>query len=251
MSDITSNRILRTAGWSAYVCAVISFLGAIILSLFFMNIPIPGPGVTVGNSLLDFGLVSDYLGLVANAFMLPLPFALALLTHLQFTQSDLAYPRRPLVNGIVLTLGSFGALTLLIAQALLITGAMSFEVNLIYTMIGIGLLGAWLLLGNTLGRARGNLACWLSWLGSVSGAFFLCASAFIVISQPFGVIEEGTLALQPPVLMGTLIVLAILGGLAYLVTYPLWLVGLGHQLFAASSSHAKKAEQAQSIRTLP
>ncbi len=229
MSGVTSHRTLRYAGALAYVCAVISFLGAIFLSLFFMNIPLSSPGMTVGASPLDFGLLSDYAGLVANAVMLPLPLALS-----QLTQRQLMYRRWQVLNQITPALGSAGVLALLSAQTLLVTGMMSFDENLTYSMIGLALLGAWLLLSNALGRAESVLAQWLTWLGSLTGALFLCASGFLVLSKPFDVLEGGTLALQPPALMGTLIVLAACGGLAYLVTYPLWLVGLGHQLFAAS-----------------
>src|SRR5215470_13892948 len=125
MSDAMSHRILRYAGWSAYVCAVISFLGAILLSLFFMNIPLPGPGMTVGASPLDFGLLSDYSGLVADVVMIPLPLALSVLTYRQITQHRPIRRRWLMVNRIAWTLGSLGAVALLIGQALLVTGVMS------------------------------------------------------------------------------------------------------------------------------
>ena len=176
--------------------AAISFISGIFLVLFFMNIPVPGPRVTVGTSPLDFGLLNDYVSLVADAFLLPLPLVLY-----QLTQRQLPQRRQQVLNGIALALGSLGVLTLLIGQALLVTGVMSFDVNLSFSMLGLALLGAWLLLANDLGRVGGVLVRWETWLGGLTGVGFVLAVAFLVLGKPFDVLEAGTLAVQPPALM--------------------------------------------------
>src|SRR5262249_55468076 len=140
--------------------------------------------------------------------------------------------RQQVLNGIALALGSLGVLTLLIGQALLDTGAMGFNANLSFSMLGLALLGAWLLLANYLGCVSAVLLRWQTGLGGLTGVGFFLAVAFLVLGQPFDVLEAGPLAVQPPALMGTLILLASLGALTYLVTFPLWLFGLGHRLLA-------------------
>ena len=66
-------------------------------------------------------------------------------------------------------------------------------------------------------------------------AIFLAVS-LVLLSNPFAALANastlsgGALDQQPPALVGAIIALAILGSGAYLLGFPIWLIGIGQRL---------------------
>ena len=223
MSLVKLGRFSRYAGWSAYVSALLSVVGFAFLFLLYFYALQPNVRVPGGGNPLDFGHLNDTVGLFAPLCMLPLPVALhALTSH-----------RRPGLSWAAMALGVSGLLSIILAQTLLLAQVITFEMNLPFTMIGLVLLGAWLILANQLGRVGGALSRRLGWLGELNGAAFLLAVGGVLLVNLPNALAAGRPSQQSPALFVVIIVLAIPGALAYFIGFPLWLVGLGHRLLAS------------------
>jgi hypothetical protein len=241
MSTATLDRISRYAGWAAYLSGAIAFVSGVFLSLFYLYTLAPSaPGAT---SSIDFGILNDIVGLFGTILMLPVPVALYWLTRRQ----------GPALGLIALALGLVGMLAIIVGQTLLIKDVISFDTSLPFSLIGLALMGVWLILANYLGGAGGVLARWLAWLGGLTGAALFLAVGLVLLSNPFAALADaatlsgGALDQQPPALVGAIIALAILGGGAYLLGFPIWLIGIGRRLLAAPSA----AEQGVEWRAQP
>jgi hypothetical protein len=241
MSTATLDRFGRYTGWAAYLSGVIAFISGVFLSLFYLFALTPSaPG---GTSPIDFGYLNDIVGLFSIILMLPVPVALYWLTRRQGQALSL----------VAMALGLVGMLAIIVGQTLLIKDAISFDTSLPFNLIGLALLGVWLILANYLGRAGGVLARWLAWLGGLTGAVLFLAVGLVLLSNPFAALADastlsgGALDQQPPALIGAIIALAILGGGAYLLGFPIWLIGVGRRLLAPPSA----AEQGAVWRAQP
>jgi len=237
MSTATLDRISRYAGWSAYLSGVIAFISGVLLSLFYLTTLAPStPGAT---SSIDFGILSDLVGLFGTILMLPVPVALYWLTR-----------RRGLALGLIaMALGLMGMLAIIVGQTLLIKDVISFDASLPFSLIGLALLGVWLMLANYLGRAGGALPRWLARLGGLTGAVLLLAVGLVLLSNPFAALADaatlagGALDQQPLALIGAAIALAVLGTGAYLLGLPIWLIGIGRQLLMSPIAPALRSRQ--------
>ena len=143
-------------------------------------------------------------------------------------------------------------LAIIVGQTLLIKDVISFEASLPFSLIGLALMGVWLILANYLGRARGVLARWLAWLGGLTGTALFLAVGLVLLSTPFAALADastlsgGALDQQPPALVGAIIALAILGGGAYLLGFPIWLIGLGHTLLGSQMTRELSGQRSAS-----
>ncbi|HEV8192670.1 MAG TPA: hypothetical protein VGP82_14485, partial [Ktedonobacterales bacterium] len=124
------------------------------------------------------------------------------------------------LSWVVMAFGVLGWLTISVTQALLIITRISFEVTEPFAMVGLALVGGWMIVANHLARAESALERWLTWLGELIGASFLLAVVAIVLSS---------LSDAP---IGVVFVLALPGALAFVFGFPLWLIGLGRLLAA-------------------
>jgi hypothetical protein len=238
MSTATLDRISRYAGWAAYLSGAIAFISGVFLSLFYLYTLAPSaPGAT---SSIDFGILNDIVGLFGTILMLPVPVALYWLTRRQ----------GPALGLIAMALGLVGMLAIIVGQTLLIKDVISFDTSLPFSLIGLALMGVWLILANYLGGAGGVLARWLAWLGGLTGAALFLAVGLVLLSNPFAALADaatlsgGALDQQPPALVGAIIALAILGGGAYLLGFPIWLIGIGRRLLAAPMADLKERQPA-------
>jgi hypothetical protein len=226
MSTATLDRVSRYAGWAGYLSGALAFISGVFLSLFYLYTFAPSaPGAP---SSIDFGSLNDIVGLFSTSLMLPVPVALYWLTRRQGQALGL----------VAMALGLVGMLTIIVGQKQLIEDVISFDTSLPFSLIGLALLGVWLILANYLGGAGGVLARWLAWLGGLTGAVLLLAVSLVLLSNPFA----GTaLDQQSPALIGAVIALAILGAGAYLLGVPIWLIGLGRRLLAAPAKPEQSA----------
>jgi hypothetical protein len=229
MAPATLDRITRYAGWAAYASATLGFISGVFLFLFYALGP--GSNAPGGSSPVDFGRLNDVVGLFGDIVGLPLPVALYWLTRRHGQALSI----------VAMALGVLGILTIFIAQTLLVADIINFEVNLPFAMLGLALLGSWLILANYLGRAGDVLGRWLSWLGGLTGLVFLVAVGLIVLSDPFDDLSAGALGQSSPVVIGAVIALAILGAGAYLLGFPIWLIGLGRRLLASPARSEESA----------
>jgi hypothetical protein len=227
-------RIRRYAGWSAYVSAGLAVIGDVALFLFYA-LEAPRALATGGASSQVFGPLSDNAGLFSSIFMLPLPVALYQLTAQRWRGLSWA----------AMTLGVLGLLTTIIAQMLLVARVITFAVNLPFTLGGLVLLGVWMILANHRGRAEGALPPRLAWLGELTGTALASEGGLVFLLvlasalNPALVTHLATLAQQSPALIGAAIVLAIPGALAYFLGVPIWLIGVGRRLLAATPAPAR------------
>ncbi|HEY7339478.1 MAG TPA: hypothetical protein VH591_01235 [Ktedonobacterales bacterium] len=228
MVAIEARRNLRYAGWAAYISAGLAIIGAIALLLFY-GLEAPRSIATGSDSEQFFGPLSDYAGLLQFLAMLPLAAAL----------HQLASARNQRLSRVAEMLGIAGLLTAALAQLLLVAHVISFEVNLPIVLVGMILIGVWLVMANHLGRASDALSWRLSLPGEFTGAMFAALGGLTLLFtlanaiNPTAIADFGTFLLSNPVLIGAIIVVFTPALLAYFIGVPFWLIGIGRRLFAS------------------
>jgi hypothetical protein len=230
MFGSNSTTILRYAGWSAYLSAVLGILSTVFLFVFY-GVEVPRLVAAGGAGTQVFGTLNDITGLLQLLFMLPLAVALY----------QLSSARRPSFSVAALLLGITGLLLAVVAQVLLVAQVISFAVNLPIVLTALLLIGAWLILANHLGRSAGALPARLTWVGEATGVAFVLAGCFapvVVLAGPNGPLAAaaagvGTFATQHPVISVGGIVVAAPIFLLWSFGTLIWSVWLGHRLLAA------------------
>ena len=239
MLALDSVHVRRYAGWSAYLSAGFTIIGTVFLFLFYA-LEVPRATATSGSASYVWGTLNDLAVVFQLLFMLPLTMAL----------QQLIIPRHQSLSWVALALGVVGILTAAIAQILLIARVISFEVNLPLGVAALGLIGAWMVVVNHLGRAGGILPARLAWLGEIMGAVFVLMGGLaplLAMISSFGAFVQ-----QHPVIIGAVIALAVPGFLAYFVGLPVWLVGLGRRLLTTTSAPERgKRQLVQAERLVP
>lgn len=178
-------------------------------------------------------------GLFQFLCMLPLTVAL----------HRLAPPDRRGLSQIGMTIGVVGLVAVVIAQALLVAGVLSFAVNLPFVMSAFGLFGVWMILSNQLAQTSGGLSRRLARLGTSTGIAFILMSALVLLVElingrdPSAIARVGVFVQQYPVLIVAAITLAIPLFLAFFVAVPLWLIGIGRRLTAVAQASELASEE--------
>ena len=219
----------RFGGWAAYLSAALSIIGAIDLLLFYA---LEAPQVfAVGDTAPQFfGPLSDYAGLAQFLCMLPLTVALHQLAPARYQPLSLA----------AAALGAIGLLTAALAQALLVAHIIPFEVNLPFVMVGLVLMGAWMLVASHLAYLGGAFSRRLALVGKVTGAVFVMVDAIVLVvalaftGNASATTDFGASIQQNPLLIGAIAVVLIPGLLVYVVGVPVWLIGVGRRLLASA-----------------
>ncbi len=238
MVAINATHGLRYAGWSAYICAGLSIIGAIALLLFY-GLEAPQTIATGSDSQQFFGPLSDYAGLFQFLTMLPLAVAL----------HQLAPARNQRLSRVAEILGITGLLTAALAQFLLVTHIIDFTVNLPIVLVGMVLIGVWLVVANRLGRASGALSRRLTLLGMFTGAMFAALGGLTLLTtlanaiNPTAIAHLGTSLLRNPVLIVAIIVVFTPALLAYLIGVPIWLIGIGRRLLASDKVNLARRDK--------
>jgi hypothetical protein len=214
MSAAKVDRVSRYAGWLAYLSAALTIVAAVILVSQYYYALTPGTSAPGGTSPEDLAHLNEKVGLVLSLFMLPLPVALHRLTS----------ARGWGLSWLAMAFGVLGWLTITVTQTLLIITRISFEVTQPFAMVGLTLIGVWMIVANSCVRAGAALSRWLTWLGDVIGASFLLAVAAIMLS------------LVSDALAAMIVALAIPGALAFVFGFPVWLIWLGRSLLSARTT---------------
>jgi hypothetical protein len=214
MSLVKMDRLARYAGWLAYLSAALTIVASVILVSQYYYALTPSVSAPGGTSPEDLAHLNEKVGLVVSLFMLPLPVALHRLTSARGWGS----------SWLAMAFGVLGWLAITITQTLLIITGVSFEVTQPFALVGLTMIGAWMILANHLARAGGALGRWLSWLGELIGVSFVLAVVAIVLS----VLSDA--------LIGTVFALAIPSALAFVVGFPVWLIGLGRRLLSVPAT---------------
>jgi hypothetical protein len=225
MSIVKSDCMNRYAGWLAYVSAILVVVGAVLLFLMYYYALTPVATVPGGASPDDFSRILKFVGLFTSVLMLPLPVALY-----RFT----GHPRWD-SGWVAMALGVLGWLTISLTQALLIITRINFEVTEPFAMVGVALLGVWMIAANSLARAEGALGRLVSWLGQLIGMSFVLAVVAIVLST------------VSDALITVVFVLAIPGTLAFVVGFPIWLIGLGRRFLGPPMTPELSRQQTASV----
>lgn len=184
------------------------------------------------NAPQTFGTLNDIATVFQFLCMLPLTVAL----------HRLASPDQRGFSQFGAAVGVTGLLGVVIAQALLVAGVLSFAVNLPIVMTAFALFGVWMILANHLAQTSGGLSRRLAWLGKATGAAFVVMSAIVLLAElinwrnPSALADLGTFAQQYPALEVIAIIVAIPLLLAFFVAVPLWLIRLGRRLFTIAGT---------------
>jgi hypothetical protein len=232
MSDVPSGRVLRYAGWSAYLSVGLAIVVIAFTALFYA-LEAPRLVATGREDQQFFGNLSDIAALFQYLFMLPLTVALYQLAS--SCHRGLAWA--------AMALGIVGLLLAVIEQALLVTRVISFSVNVPLVLAAFTLIGAWMVLANHLGRSGGTLPVRLTWLGELMGAAFVLLGGLALVAvltrarNPIVAASNvGVFVQQHPVLIGGVVVLAAAGSLVLFFGNLIWLIWLGRQLLASAAA---------------
>ena len=224
MPHVESEHMRRAAGWATSVSAACWVIGNVAVLLFYaLELPQSLAGET-GWGI--FGPLSDYASLLQFVFLLSLPFAL-----LQVSSS-----RQATADVVVAAMGVMGSLLGAVAQALLVTGAIAFDMNLPLILGALTLIGAWMFLASRRGRAERFLSARLARLGMVTGMSLACLTGLVFTGivatalNPVSMANAGAFIQRNPALIGVGVALFIPGFLAYFCGVPLWLIGTGRRL---------------------
>jgi Flp pilus assembly protein TadB len=163
---MTSIRMARYAGWSAYGSAAAGISGPLlVLAVFILNAQVDDPAALVRS----VDLVTP-LGIASMVELLALlPVALVLY--------QLSRARAPIPSRLVLAIGLVGLVAAAGLQALFVARAVPLEHQASLSMTAFGLIGLWLLLANQLGRSQRTLPAPLAWLGAALGPPLLVLAA--------------------------------------------------------------------------
>lgn len=224
--------MVRFAGWSACLSGGLSIISGIFFVLFYA---LEVPRMSTPDAPQTFGTLNDIATVFQFLCLLPVTLALHRLAPLDLRGLSLL----GMVVGIV------GLVGVVVVQALLVAGVLSFAVNLPLVMTAFGLFGVWMLLANRLARASGALAPRLAWLGQATGIAFILMSALTLLAvfmswrDLSAVARLGDAALQSPVLIGIALIVGIPLLLAFFIAVPLWDIWLGRRLLAMAGGAAE------------
>ena len=153
-----NNNLFRFAGWSAYLSAAATIIGAITLVIFF----------SVGD---PFGIMNDISSVIIGLTGIVILFALY----------QLHRSAAPVMSLVAFVIGSLAMLTASILQTLLVAIRMDFgEI----TTYAFGVFGASLVVYGYLVIANKTLPRGLGWWGIVAGLGFVLVVTGFIVSGP-------------------------------------------------------------------
>lgn len=127
---------MRFGGVAAYVSGVVAAVGVVFLIAMFVSFG-------VGSELAGtFGRVNDVL--IAVQYSLALPAAIGLHALLR--------PRNKRVSRLVLIMGIIGMLAVVVLQLLLVFGVLTFDRQVVFVVLALLVVGAWLVITGYLAR---------------------------------------------------------------------------------------------------
>ncbi len=129
-STTSPMRLVRVAGWCAYVSGVVAVFGIVFLVAFF----------TVGGG---FGKLNDIAAIVQMILMLPIAFALQ-----RFLR-----PHGSALSTVSMLLGIAGMLAVIILQLLLVVGVLTFSQQIAMVIPAFLVILAWFVINAYLGRS--------------------------------------------------------------------------------------------------
>jgi hypothetical protein len=128
---------MRFGGVSAYVGGVVAAIGLVFLIAMFVSF-------VVGSELAGtLGRVNDVL--IVVQYLLALPVAVAL--HALLRSRNVRLSRLALVIGVI------GMVTVVVLQLLLVFGVLTFQEQVVPVVIGLLVVGTWLLITGNLARS--------------------------------------------------------------------------------------------------
>ena len=152
---MSNNNLFRLAGWSAYLSAIATIIGAVTLVIFF----------SVGD---PYGKINDVSSVVIGLTAIVILFALY----------QLHRSAAPTISLIVFLVGALAMLTAAVVQTLLVINGTNF--GMIVT-IAFGIFGASLIAFGYLAVVNETLSRGLAWLGIAAGiGYVLVITGFIL-----------------------------------------------------------------------
>ena len=132
--------LLRAAGWSAFLGAVVSAFGIAFLVLLYVGF------FTGAEGLLKFGPLNDICIIIQ--YLLALPIVVAF--------HRLLSPQSPRLSLFAMLVAQVGILGVVVFQSLLITGVMTFLEQVVYASTSMLIVGVWIAITGFLGRQLGR-----------------------------------------------------------------------------------------------
>lgn len=186
MSRKPSNPLDYLAGWCAIASGIVSFIGIVILVVMFIGFS------TIDLRLQRFGTLNDICIIIQ--YLLTLPITLAL--HQRLKSHGLSLSR------IAMLIGIAGIIGVAILQWLLVSGVLTFEVQVGFVMIALLVVGIWQIITGYLGRSSGNMP--RSLLMSALAAFYIGYPIWAIWLGRRLLSSKLFLVEQPPSLKGEL-----------------------------------------------
>lgn len=167
---------LRLGAWTAYASGVVAAIGLVFLIAMFVSFSV---GST--SSGLVFGWINDVLVMVA--YLLALPSAIAL--------GALLRPITPVASGLATMIGSGAILAVVVLQAMLVLGTLTFEEQIGLVSIALLVLAVWFVMIGYLGSSSGVIPHGLrmgllaaTYIGYPVWAFWLGRHLLRLVLQP-------------------------------------------------------------------
>jgi hypothetical protein len=168
--------VLRMGGWAAYANGLVSAVGLVFLIAMFASF---AAGATSPG--LVFGWINDVSAVLAALLMLPLVVAVHVLLR----------PHAPIMSGLALVIGFGANLAIMVLQALLVVGALTFEEEIGPVLIAFLFLVFWLVMTGYLGNSTGVLPHGLrmgllavTYVGYPMWAFWLGRQVLNLVGEP-------------------------------------------------------------------
>lgn len=222
-----TTRLEHTVGWVALLCGIATIFAMVTTVLFFwLEAPSAGSGYAQPHL---WGPLSDLFPIVQMALLLVVAYGL-------FQVQRHGAPTASLVAAIVGAVGMLGVMAL---QSLLLLDAIPFEREIGPMLLATALVGAWLLVVNTLARQQGTLPSWLPWLGIAVGIAFVLEP--VLLSAMGGTVNWQAMTSNTFLLAASALVFLV----AY-VGFPIWVIGLG-RVFLASGVGSASAFLSQRV----
>jgi hypothetical protein len=141
MRNGRSDHLSLIAGWCAYVSGVVSLIGIVFLIIMYYGI------FTNSFRLVRSGTLNDICVIIQ--YLLALPITLALYERLK--------SHGQVLSRAAMLIGIGGLIAVVVLQQLLVSDVLRFEEQIGPVMIGLLVIGIWLVITGYLGRSTGDM----------------------------------------------------------------------------------------------
>ena len=212
----------RYAGWAAIMSGALNLLGFVFLLLFFA---LEAPQILQNGEPSTpplFGTLNDATFILVALCLVPVALALHSQTEAQ----------APIWSRITLAMGLVAFLAIAVVQALYVPRLISTAQQSPLLTVGLGAMGAWLMVANWLRLRSRAPNVRLSWLGMAVGVCLLLMPVSYFAAGGSAVVNDPNTGMANPLV----IVGFVLGMLGLGLGFSVWAILVGRQLLRRSNT---------------